>query len=112
MILNGYGDPSLMQLLLLSKLRGEGNKKPTQSKPKTKKEYVTLPSSAKTWRTYKLNVAPVAKNFDLTLTPAAFGGLTYEVLGRPQANVVTINTSKGKRKIFVGPDTDAKIFKK
>lgn len=77
-----------------------------------KKEYVTLPASAKTWRTYKLNVAPITKNSDWLLTPAAFGGLTYEVLGRPQANVVTIHTSRGKRNMNVGPGTSAKIFKR
>ncbi|WP_433957003.1 peptidoglycan recognition protein family protein [Cytobacillus horneckiae] len=107
-IKNYKGTPE-QNTLLLEKLQSGAKPKP---QPKPKKEYVTLPASVKTWRTYKLNVAPVAKNSDWSLTPAAFGGLTYEVLGSPQANVVTINTSKGKRNIYVGPDTSAKIYKK
>lgn len=87
-------------------------KKGKPASTKAKKEYVTLPASAKTWRTYKLNVAPVTKNSDWSLTPAAFGGLTYEILDKPQANVVTIKTSRGKRNIYVGADTSAKIYKK
>lgn len=87
-------------------------KKGKPASTKAKKEYVTLPASAKTWRTYKLNVAPVTKNSDWSLTPAAFGGLTYEIIDKPQANVVTIKTSRGKRNIYVGSDTSAKIFKK
>lgn len=73
------------------------------------KSTVHLPASAKTWRTYKLNVQPVAKNSDWSLTPSAFGGLTYEILGSPYPDVVTINTSKGKRNIYVGKGTGAVI---
>lgn len=114
-IINYKGTPE-QNTLLLEKLQSGvkpvEHSKPKESKPKAKKEYVTLPATAKTWKTYKLDVAPVKKNSDWSLTPSAFGGLTYEVLGRPQANVVTINTSKGKRNIYVGSDTSAKIFKK
>ena len=79
------------------------------AKPVPKKNTITLPKSAKTWRTYKTNVQPVKANSDWSLTPSAFGGITYEVLGRPYANVVTVNTSRGKRNIFVGPGTGAVI---
>ncbi|WZY01585.1 N-acetylmuramoyl-L-alanine amidase [Bacillus sp. FSL W7-1360] len=76
------------------------------------KEYVQLPSNAKTWRTYRLSVAPIAKNSDWSLTPSRFGGLTYEVLARPQKDVVTINTSRGRRNIYVAPSTGARITRK
>jgi len=92
---------------LLNKMRsGKPTPKP---KPVAKKNTVTLPKSAKTWRTYKTNVQPVKANSDWSLTPSAFGGITYEILGRPYANVVTVNTSRGKRNIFVGPGTGAVI---
>lgn len=77
--------------------------------PKPKRETVTLPAGAKTWRTYKLNVRPVKRNSDWSLTPSRYGGLTYQILGRPYPNVVTINTSRGKRNIYVGPGTGAII---
>lgn len=82
-----------------------GNVKPT-------KEYVKLPKSAVTWKTYCLNVQPVSENSDWSLTPARFGGLEYEVVERPLPNVVTINTSKGKRNIYAAPSTGARIIKK
>ncbi|RST72282.1 DUF3597 family protein [Siminovitchia acidinfaciens] len=70
---------------------------------------VHLPADAETWRTYKLNVLPVKKNSDWSLTPSRFGGLTYEILDHPYPDVVTINTSRGKRNIYVGPGTGAVI---
>lgn len=70
---------------------------------------VHLPASAKTWRTYKLNVKPVKANSDWSLTPSRYGGLTYDVLDRPYPNVVTIMTGRGKRNIYVGPETGAVI---
>lgn len=78
-------------------------------KPAPRKEYVELPRTAQTWRTYRLNVQPVARNSDWSLTPSVFGGLKYEILGRPFPDVVTINTSRGKRNIFVAPSTGARI---
>ena len=84
--------------------------KPAADKPKVQpKGTVHLPASAKTWRTYKLNVQPIKKNSDWSLTPAAFGGLTYEILGKPYPDVVTIMTGRGKRNIYVGPETGAVI---
>lgn len=45
-----------------------------------------------------------------TLAPAKFGGLTYDVLGRPYANVVTIKTRDyGLVNIYVGAETNATI---
>ncbi|AIC95428.1 N-acetylmuramoyl-L-alanine amidase [Shouchella lehensis] len=98
------------------KVRAEVNRRAgvDTSKPAAKptKEYVQLPASAKTWRTYRTNVQPVAKNSDWSLTPSAFGGLEYEVLARPQKDVVTINTSRGRRNIYVGSNTSARIVRK
>lgn len=99
------------------KVRAEVNRRAKSPKPAPKpkpqtKEYVNLPASAQTWRTYKTNVAPVAKNSDWSLTPAKFGGLTYEVLARPQTDVVTINTSRGRRNIYVARSTGATFTRK
>ncbi|GAF22734.1 hypothetical protein JCM19047_2501 [Bacillus sp. JCM 19047] len=104
--ISNYSGTAAQNTQLLSLLQGGTTPKPAP--PVTKpKEYVTLPASAQTWRTYKTNVAPVAKNSDWSLTPAKFGGLTYEVLARPQTDVVTINTSRGRRNIYVARSTGA-----
>ncbi|SDM14413.1 peptidoglycan recognition protein family protein [Sediminibacillus halophilus] len=74
------------------------------------KETLYLPASASSWRVYPTNKAPVKGNEKGFLNPKKFGGLQYEVLGKPQANVVTIKTSDfGKVNIYVGPGTGAKI---
>lgn len=76
-------------------------------------EFVHLPASAETWGTYELGVQPVSKNISWSLTPARYGGLTYEVLDEPWPNVVTIMTGRGKRNIFVDPSrTSARRYKK
>jgi len=43
------------------------------------------------------------------LANIAFGGLAYKIVGRLYKDVVTINTSCGKRNIYVGPGTSAVI---
>lgn len=87
--------------------------KPTATKPKPatpKKQTVTLPASADTWRVYKTNVAPVVGNECGMLAPARYNGLTYEILAKPQKDVVTIRTQTfGEVNIFVGPGTGAII---
>lgn len=87
--------------------------KPTTAKPKPeapKKQTVTLPASAPTWRVYKTNVAPIVGNECGKLKPSKFGGLTYEILGKPQKDVVTIQTQDyGKVNIYVGKGTGAII---
>ena len=86
---------------------------PTTAKPKPeapKKQTVTLPATAHTWRVYKTNVAPIVGNECGKLKPSKFGGLTYEILGKPQKDVVTIQTQDyGKVNIYVGPGTGAII---
>ncbi len=90
-----------------------GKSKPTVVKPKPstpKKQTVTLPKTAKEWRVYKTNVTPVIGNECGKLKPSKFGGLTYEILAKPQKDVVTIQTQDyGKVNIFVGKGTGAII---
>lgn len=87
--------------------------KPTTAKPKPeapKKQTVTLPATAHTWRVYRTNMAPVVGNECGKLKPSKFGGLTYEILGKPQKDVVTIQTQDyGKVNIYVGKGTGAII---
>lgn len=89
------------------------NSKPATAKPKPvtpKKQTVTLPASAPTWRVYKTNVAPIVGNECGKLKPSKFGGLTYEILAKPQKDVVTIQTQTfGKVNIYVGKGTGAII---
>ncbi|WP_308036033.1 peptidoglycan-binding domain-containing protein [Virgibacillus sp. AGTR] len=87
----------------------KGNKSNSKSKPSQAKGTVHLPASAKTWRTYKLNVKPIKKNSDWSLTPARYGGLTYKILDKPYPDVVTIKTGRGKRNIYVGSGTSAVV---
>lgn len=74
-----------------------------------------LPASASSWRVYRTSLAwtpgaMVGKEVG-TLNPAKYNGLTYDVLGRPHDNVVTINTDYyGVVNIYVGPETGAKIY--
>lgn len=76
--------------------------------PAAGQEVVHLPATASSWRLYPTNKAPTVGNEMASLNPAKFNGLTYTVLGRPQANVVTIQTSQfGRGNIFVGPGTGA-----
>src|SRR5699024_5443386 len=73
--IKNYTGTAAQNAKLLSILQGG---KTTANKPKKTqaKGTVHLPASAKTWRTYKLNVQPVAKNSDWSLTPSRYGGLT------------------------------------
>lgn len=62
------------------------------------------------WRVYPLNKAPVIGNEVGKLAPAQFGGLSYAILARPQANVATIQTRDfGRVNIWIAPDTGATI---
>ncbi len=75
-----------------------------------KRQTVTLPASAASWRVYKTNVAPVVGNECGKLLPSKFGGLTYEIIGKPQTDVVTIQTRDfGIVNIFIAPETGAII---
>lgn len=71
---------------------------------------VTLPANVTSWRVYPTNVAPVVGNECGKLAPSKYGGLTYDIIGRPQADVVTISTRDfGTVNIYVGAGTGAII---
>ena len=86
--------------------------KPNKTKPKGK-EYVVLDKSVDRWGMYRLGVQPVSRNIFNHLRPKKFGGLEYEILGRPYPNTVTIQTRQfGKVNIWIGPTTPHKIITK
>lgn len=87
--------------------------KPAPAKPAApKKDYVHFPPNKGSWNVYPLTKAPKKGNEVGEINPTKFGGLDYEILGRPYPNVVTINTSSwGKVNVFVG-DSDSKEYKK
>ena len=101
---DGYKGSASQNLQLLELLRG-GVKSDTSDNGKT----LYLPANVDTWNVYKLNVQPVSKNAEWALTPSAFGGLSYEILAMPYPDVATIETSRGKRNIYVAPSTGAII---
>lgn len=104
--IQNYTGTAAQNTRLLNAIRSGGNSGNTSTGSSAKR--VHLPASASTWRTYPLNVTPVKKNSDWSLTPSAFGGLTYTILAEPYPNVVTIQTGRGRRNIYIGPDTSAR----
>lgn len=85
-------------------------KKPAAKTPAAKKKQtVTLPASAATWGIYRQGVQPVSKNIFHQLTPAAYGGLTYEVKGwTVPGQVALIDTAMfGRVQIYVAKGTGA-----
>ena len=82
---------------------------------KPTKEYIQLDKSRTSWSVYPLVKPLVYGNAIGQLNPSLFGGLEYEVLGRPVASAVTIQTRDwGKVNIYVGSDVSQwyKIVKK
>ncbi|WP_255247356.1 peptidoglycan DD-metalloendopeptidase family protein [Paucisalibacillus globulus] len=78
--------------------------------PGSKGETLYLPKTESRWRVYPTNKAPVKGNEKGFLNPKKFGGLQYQVLDKPQAHVVTIQTQDfGKVNIYVHPSTGATI---
>lgn len=95
-------------------VQAEVNRLVTSNAPKAApKQYIFLPANNATWGVYGLDQAPVARNIQRTLSPSQYGGLEYEVLYWTMANVAVIQTGTfGKVQIYVGPDTNAKIYSK
>jgi N-acetylmuramoyl-L-alanine amidase len=96
-----------------------GKKAYTPPKTEVKTEVVgkgnvlILPANEDSWRVYPTNVSPVKGNEKGFLNPKKFGGLEYDILRNPQANVYTIQTSDfGKVNIYAAPSTGAKVSKK
>ena len=82
---------------------------PQPQKVETKK-YLNLHPYLSKWNVYKTNVAPVSGNQCGALNPKYYGGLSYEILGNPQADVYTISTSSyGKVNIYAPRDNDSSI---
>ena len=74
------------------------------------KKYLNLNPHVASWRVYPTNVAPIIKNASGSLAPKQFGGLSYEILGNPQADVYTIQTqSFGRVNIYAPRDNDSSI---
>lgn len=74
------------------------------------KKYLNLKPHMNSWKIYRTNVAPVSANAFASLSPATYGGLSYEILGNPQTDVYTISTSMfGKVNIYAPRDNDSTI---
>jgi N-acetylmuramoyl-L-alanine amidase len=74
------------------------------------KKYLNLHKHMNEWGIYKVNAVPVKKNQFAQLRPAKFGGLSYEILGNPQANIYTIQTEDfGMANIYAPRDEDSSI---
>lgn len=72
------------------------------------KEYLNLKPHNETWRVYKESVSPVVGNECGKLAPARYGGLSYEILGKPSKDVYKIQTqSFGAVNIYVPKDDDS-----
>lgn len=81
-------------------------------KPVVKKEFVVLDKNVDRWGIYRLGVYPTSPNIFNYLRPKKFNGLKYEILGRPYANTVTIQTEQfGTVNIWIGPKTAHKIVR-
>lgn len=69
-----------------------------------------LPASATSWRVYKPDGPYTVGGEVGKLNPSLFGGLTYEILGNPTANVYLIQTRDfGKVAIYAGAETGAQV---
>ena len=74
------------------------------------KKYLNLSPNVASWRVYPTNVAPIVVNACGSLAPKTFGGLSYEILANPQADVYTIMTSSfGRVNIYAPRDNDSSI---
>ena len=74
------------------------------------KKYLNLKPHVSSWRVYPINLAPVIANACGSLAPKTYGGLSYEILGNPQTDVYTIQTSNfGKVNIYAPRDNDSSI---
>ena len=72
----------------------------------TKKLY--LPASADTWRVYRVKGPYTVGNEIHLLTPKAYGGLSYNIVGNPSKDIYLIDTDvKGRVAIYAGSGTGA-----
>lgn len=88
----------------------KGSSSSVSSTPTSNKQYLNLKPHVASWRVYPTNVAPVLKNACGSLAPKNYGGLSYEILANPQADVYTIKTSTfGTVNIYAPKDNDSVI---
>lgn len=88
----------------------DSNNKVIYSYVPSNKKYLNLKPHVASWRVYPTNVDPVVKNTCGSLAPKTYGGLSYEILGNPQTDVYTIQTSSfGKVNIYAPRDNDSSI---
>lgn len=72
--------------------------------------FLSLPSAATSWRVYNASGPYTAGSEVGRLNPSLFGGLTYQILGNPTANVYLIQTQNfGKVAIYAGSETGATV---
>jgi N-acetylmuramoyl-L-alanine amidase len=107
--LNGIKDTDVIKVGQNLKVAGASPAAaPAPKAPAVK--HVVLPATADSWRVYPTNKAVVRGNEVGSLNPKKFGGLTYEIIGNPQADVYTIKTDNfGKVNIYAAASTGAKI---
>lgn len=69
-----------------------------------------LPASADTWKVYNVSGPYTTGNEIHLLTPAVYGGISYEIKGNPAPHVYLIDTGvKGRVAIYAHPSTGATI---
>lgn len=69
---------------------------------------LNLPASVTSWRVYKVAGPWTVGNEIAKLSPAQYGGLSYEIVGNPATNIYLINSQMfGQVAIYAGPDTPA-----
>lgn len=74
------------------------------------KQYLNLHPHVSRWKVYPTSKAPVVGNECGQLTPSEFGGISYEILCKPQTDVYTIQTSSyGRVNIYAPRDNDSSI---
>lgn len=104
------GQPNAVNPLLFMNLKDNLATTTPKKVVNTKVKTLVLPKTASSWSVYPLNKAPVKVNAKGSLNPKKFGGLSYEILGNPQKDVYTINTSNfGKVNIYASTSTGAII---
>jgi LysM repeat protein len=106
-------NPATLQIGQAINIPGASQSAPAAPPPPApKKEYAYFPPGHGTWSVYPLNKQPVKKNAVGAINPTKFGGLMYEVLGKPYPDVVTIQTSNfGRVNIYVGDPNSQLIWK-
>ena len=91
----------------VSNIEGKYVSKSTQA---SSKRFLNLDPSIDSWNVYPLNKAPVRGNEIGKLNPKKFKGLSYEILGSPQTDVYTIQTTNfGRVNIFASKQTKSTI---